>query len=105
MADDLSRDDVDALSVKATRLLVDHSAGSIETERARDEIEQLIAEAAGQLGEQDRRAVGLFAEHLIGAVWSETLSVQEACSQLEAVVVAAAANSSRFHDLLTKAVG
>jgi hypothetical protein len=99
---DLTRDQIDALSDKARQILLEHRAGAMQTERARDVVEQIVAAAAGQLGEQDRRSVALFAERLIGAVWSDSISVDLAVERVANLAAAAAVNSPEFH-LLTQA--
>ena len=100
MANDLSRDDVNGLRAQARDVLAAHHRDSLETERARDRLEQIITSAAGQLSEEDRRALARFVERLIGAVWSETMSNDDACSKIEKVAVAAAANSEDFRTLI-----
>lgn len=101
MENDLHRDEIDELSALVKRVLTEHRAGEMETERTRDALEQIIATAAGQLGEHDRRAVGVFAEKLIGAVWSDTLSIDEACLKVERAAAAAAENCFDFHALIS----
>ena len=100
MTNDLSRDDVDGLKAQAREVLVAHHADDLATERARDQLEQIITSAAGQLSEEDRRALAHFVERLIGAVWSDTMTVDEACSKIEDVAAAAAANSEGFRRLI-----
>ena len=100
MPSELSRKDVNGLSSQVKKVLVAHCAGPLGTESARDELEQIVASAAGQLGEQDRRAVARFAEFLIGAVWSDTLSIEDACIRVERIATAAAENDSAFQQLI-----
>ena len=100
MANDLSRNDADRLKAQAREVLVTHHADDLETERARDQLEQIITSAAGQLSDEDRRALAHFIERLIGAVWSDTMTVDEACSKIEDVAAAAAVNSEGFRRLI-----
>ena len=100
MASDLSRNDVDRLKAQAREVLVTHHADDLETERARDQLEQIITSAAGQLSDEDRRALAHFIERLIGAVWSDTMTVDEACSKIEDAAAAAAADSEGFRRLI-----
>lgn len=105
MADDLSREDVNRLLHQVRQALEAHALAIAETEAVRDTIEQTIAEAAGQLGEADRRAVASFAERLISAVWSNTISVDDACADVERVLAAGASRAPQFHQLLHPETG
>ena len=100
MANDLSRDDVNGLSARIRQILDDHQSGKSKTERTRNDIEQVIADAAGQLSEEDRRSVAQFAERLIASVWSDSMSIEGACIKVEHVAVAAAANAHDFPSLI-----
>jgi hypothetical protein len=100
MPSGLRRDEVNALTVRIRRLLLEQETGTIETERARHEVEQIIAEAAGQLGDMERRDVARFAEQILCAVSSGQWSIAEACTKIEQVISAAADNNPGFLDLL-----
>jgi hypothetical protein len=102
MTSDLSRGEMNDLIAQAWEVFVAHFGDRLETERARDRLEQIISAPAGQLSEDDRRAVAGFAERLIGAVWSESLSIEEACLKVENVANAAIANSDKFRTLINQ---
>jgi hypothetical protein len=100
MAADMSRDDVTALLTQVTQVLTLHKAGELDTESARNDIEQLIATAAGQCGDRDRRAIASYADYILSAHRSEQFDIEQACRDIEAVIEAAVNNNPQFDHLI-----